>query len=103
MFFRLRTRLLIASAITLALLIALVALTALRIAALRPAISQLNQLNLLTLQTRDLTLRTQAASADLNIALTGIGGSLFQAQDFDNQLRLMGTVLAEMGQSSAAL
>jgi anti-anti-sigma factor len=96
MFFRLRTRLLLSSALLLLLLATVVAIISLRMLALKPSIAQLNQLNELKLQTRELNLRTQAASADLNAALVGVTTNLYQAQDFDRQMLGLGATLADM-------
>lgn len=102
MFFRLRTKLLISGGLTLALLLLLAGVMAVRITALRPAIDQLNRLNVLALQARGLSVRTQAASSDLNAALIGVTAGTFQAQDFDRQLTLVGTILGEMRQTTGA-
>ncbi|HEY1012569.1 MAG TPA: HAMP domain-containing protein [Herpetosiphonaceae bacterium] len=102
MFFRLRTKLLLSGGLTLALLLVLAGVMALRIIALRPAIARQSELNVLSLQARDLSLRTQAASADLNAALTGVSASTFQAQNFDRQLTLIGATLGEMRQATGA-
>jgi anti-anti-sigma regulatory factor/methyl-accepting chemotaxis protein len=102
-FFHLRTRLLLASLAILILLITLVIVVSVQVLALNPRIDQLRQLNALQLQTRDLTLRTQAASGDLNAALSGATINLPQAQDFDHQMVALATALSEMTRDGASV
>ncbi|HYF64894.1 MAG TPA: HAMP domain-containing protein [Herpetosiphonaceae bacterium] len=101
--FHLRTRLLLASLAILILLAVLVGAVSIQVLALNPRIDQLRQLNALFLQTRDLSLRTQAASADLNGALTGATINLPQAQDFDSQMVALASALSDMQRAGATV
>jgi anti-anti-sigma regulatory factor/HAMP domain-containing protein len=96
MFFRIRTRLLVANALTLVLLIALTLLVVVQLRSLGPAIALLNQLSTIAVKARDLTIAAQYASADLNAALTGVSRDQQEAQDFDRQMTLLGRAVADM-------
>ena len=103
MFFRIRTRLLVASALTLTLLIALTLLVVMQLRSLGPAIERFNQLSAIVVKTRNLTIAAQYASADMDAALTGVSNDQQQALDFDRQMFLLGKAVADMRGDFAAI
>src|SRR5262245_17536722 len=103
MFFRIRTRLLVGSGLSLALLIALTLLVVVQLLSLGPAIAQLNHLSTIAVKARDLTIAAQYASADLNAALSGVSKDQQEARDFDRQMLLLATAVADMQSDFAAI
>jgi rsbT co-antagonist protein RsbR len=103
MFFRIRTRLLVASALILTLLIALTLLVVMQLRSLGPAIERFNQLSTIAVKARNLTIAAQYASADMDAALTGVSNEQQQALDFDRQMFLLGKAVADMQSDFAAI
>jgi anti-anti-sigma factor len=103
MFFRIRTRLLVGSGLSLALLIALTLLVVVQLLSLGPALMRLNHLSTIAVKARDLTIAEQYASADLNAALSGVSKDQQEARDFDRQMLLLATAVADMQSDFAAI
>ncbi len=101
-FFRLRTRLLAASGLTLLLLALLVGLVVRQIVVLEPQVARLNALNTAALRVNDVSLYSRYAATDLSGASIGVLISTEQADDFSQQLLQISDVLDELSQSLGA-